>query len=112
MALNAVIEGSQIANHSVLVDLPADSDLQNVVMPVAVWVVALPVSGTILSIGHQAAVETMRCREAVTAIKIRLHAGALVRVMGAQESSGSRKNSTPPGFLSCQASFLSIKIDE
>jgi len=78
MAMNAVIEVSQIADHAVFVDLPAERDFQNVVMPVAVRVVALAISRTVLCIGHLAAVETVRCGEAVAAIQICLHADSLL----------------------------------
>jgi hypothetical protein len=62
--MDAVIEVDQIADHSVFIDPAADGDLQNVVMPMAVGVVAFAVGGTVLVIGQLDAVEAMRCGEA------------------------------------------------
>jgi len=84
------IEVNQIADHSIFVDLAAQGDLQNVVMPVAVRVVTFAVGGPVFNLGHLVAVEAMGCGEAIASIEVSLHAGGIDCVDRVMESHRQR----------------------
>jgi hypothetical protein len=72
-ALHTFIEINQIADHAVFIHLPADRDLEDVVVSVAVRIIALAVNGAVLRVGHLLAVQAMRSRETVAAMEVSFH---------------------------------------
>ena len=69
----ALVQIDEIADHSVLVYLASDGDFENVVMPVAIGVVALAVGCAVLFLGHPLAVQAMGCGEAEAAGEMGFH---------------------------------------
>ena len=73
LAVHAFVQIDQVADHAVLVYVAAKRDLQDVIVPVAVRVIALAVGGAVLGVRHVLAMQPVRGREPIAAGEMGFH---------------------------------------
>src|SRR5438874_551506 len=72
-SLNAFVEIHQIADHAVLVYLPADRDFKHIIVPMPMRIIAFAVCGLVLRVRHLLAMQAMRSRESIAAMEMSFH---------------------------------------